>query len=654
LALDTETTGLDLHHGARPFLITFCDENLVNTYYEWDVDPTNRKVLASRHDLLEVQRLIDSASVLVLQNGKYDYKALRFLFQDFGLELRWDWGKFRDTLLAGHLLASNHPHDLTSMAMEFLGVNIEPLETRMKEAVVECRHRCPKGWRLARKGLPEMPSAKEGTWAYDYWLPRALALYEGLPESHPWWHITANYANGDSSTTLSLWKYQQKEITKRELDRIYDCRLRLIPAIVDIELRGMTVDSRRFDELEAKLNEEADHHHRRCLNLADREIEKLPVNGCSNDLKRVLFDKFKLQSCKKTPKGQPSTDKYVLDDWLATLPPRTKPLLFVESLRAYRKRKTALGYLDSYRKYRLPTRTPDTYSVFSSLNPTGTNTLRFSSENPNEQQISKQEDANLRYCFGPAEGREWWSLDYENIELRIPAYESNEQVMIELFERPDDPPYFGSYHLMNASIIYPDLFWPLAEEKGAFKKRYASTWYQWVKNFGFAMAYGAMEGSGTADRAAHKSGAQRLVMDRLKEHTKLNQKMVDLANRQGYVETIPDKTVDPTRGYPVLCSRARWGRVSPTVPLNYHVQSTAMWCTMKAMIRCSDYLSTLTDCYMVAQVHDEIVFDLPADGEVNLLIVAELKRLMEQSGEDIGVPLRVAASHHPIMWAMED
>ena len=49
--------------------------------------------------------------------------------------------------------------------------------------------------------------------------------------------------------------------------------------------------------------------------------------------------------------------------------------------------------------------------LHTSLNMCGTDTLRWSSNNPNSQNISKKEGFNLRYAFGPAPGREWWSLD---------------------------------------------------------------------------------------------------------------------------------------------------------------------------------------------------------------------------------------------------
>ncbi len=81
-----------------------------------------------------------------------------------------------------------------------------------------------------------------------------------------------------------------------------------------------------------------------------------------------------------------------------------------------------------------------------------------------------------------------------------------------------------------------------------------------------------------------------------------------------------------------------------------------MWCTLKAMIRCQKYLDELTEAdergyYMTLQVHDEIVFDFPKGGKNNLPRVRRLKRLMEESGEDIGIPLKVAITYNPTSWA---
>src|SRR5208283_1038815 len=304
LSLDTEDTGLDLFLGARPFLVTFCDSAGVNTWYEWTVNPETRDVQAVLEDLRDIQKLISGANPLVLQNSKFDYQALRLLFEDYDLELKWDWGKVRDTLLAGHLLASNQPHDLTSMVLIELGVNIQSYEDALEAAAKESRvwaKRSHPNWALAKAGRTDMPSAKESTWKYDTWLCK--------------WHrpgsrVCADYANSDSASTLALWKRQEERLKRLGLWRIYEERLKLLPIVAGMEARGITLSKPRLAELEDRLLNEANECHCTCVDLSGGTIESLPVNGSSNAVKDVLFKRFKLVSPKSTPKGQPSTDKY--------------------------------------------------------------------------------------------------------------------------------------------------------------------------------------------------------------------------------------------------------------------------------------------------------------------------------------------------------
>lgn len=655
ISIDCETTGKDLYHGARPFLVTTCDEDGNNTWFEWDVDPLTRKPEIPRDDLFEIEGMLDKG-FLVLQNPRFDVRALYTI----DIDGEWNWEKTYDTLLAGHLLASNQPHDLTTMALIYLGVGIKKYEDAIEKACREARRIAGTSypdWRIAKKGLPEMPSAKEKVWKFDMWLPRAIAKEEGYSQGHPWWTVCSEYANVDSTVTLPLFKKQRDLLKERGLWKIYLERLKILPVAYAMEDRGITISGSRLEELTEDYREVADKCHRICITLADGEIEKLPVSGVSNALKHVIFDKFGLVSTKKTEKGNPSMDKSVLDDWLLDLPEHGRPHAFIKNLKAYRKRKTAITYMDGYKRFWIHRRdrNGDGHVLHPSLNPTGTNTLRWSSSNPNEQNISKKEGFNLRYCFGPAPGREWWSLDAENIELRIPAYEAGEEEMVNLFEKRDEPPYYGSYHLLIFDTLHPKEF---SKHGVECKKIYGSTLYQWTKNGNFALQYGAVESSGTADRAYHVPGAQRRIQRRFGKIAELNRKMIKQAERHGYVETMPDKTVDPLQGYPLLCTRSKWGGVLPTVPLSYHVSGTAMWWMAKGMVRCQKYLNRLNarctkpEFFMVMQVHDELVFDFPRHPNEmgHISKVRKIRSLMEQGGKDIGVPTPVNIEYSPETW----
>jgi len=675
-SLDTEATGLDLAHGAKPFFITMCDEEGEIHYWEAPVDPLTREPKWSSSDLIEVEQFIHQADLLVLQNPRFDSKALETVGCING-GLPWD--KVVDTLLAGHLLISNQPHDLTTMAMIYLRLNIQPYEDRLEVATKEARKIAMKNyplWRISKEGDPQMPSYKGSVkrdkkgnikdeskgWKGDSWLPKAVAVAEGYSEDHDWHHVLADYANTDSSVTLPLYLRQKQLLESKGLWRIYQERLKLLPVIYAMEQAGMTMSRSRLEGLYLRLTNESEECRELCIELAEGEIEDLPVNGMSNALRYVLFDKFALKSNKKTNKGAQSADKFVLDHWLTTLPETSRPWRFVNSLRRYRKRKTAIGYMDSYQKFWLPMyghgpvalamgkkqTYGDTYKVYPSYNPTGTDTLRFSSQNPNAQQVSKQEETNTRYCFGPAPGREWYAIDFSNLELRIPAYEANETEMVNLFEHPDDPPYYGSYHMLVFDTLHPDKFRKYGMK---CKDIFADTWYTWTKAGNFSVQYGAVERSGTADKAFHVPGAQKRIMSRFTQIKKLSQRWIDFANKHGYVETMPDKTVDPNRGYPLYCTRTDYGKVLETVPLSYHVQGTAMWITMKAMLRCHEYLrnNKRGDGKLICQVHDEMIFDFKqghGKGHIH-----NLARLMEQSGDDVGVPLGTTIHYHPVCWS---
>jgi DNA polymerase I-like protein with 3'-5' exonuclease and polymerase domains len=686
-SLDCEATGLDLMHGARPFFVSMCDQEGQISYWEADVDPLTRKPKWNPDDLNEAHRLTHSADRLVLQNPKFDFKALDTVgLSDWGpggADWGWPWHKTFDTLMAGHLLCSNQPHDLTTMAMIYLRLNIQPLEDKLEVATKEARkiarHKYP-DWQLAQEGLASMPSCKGGTkkdkkgnvkedgkkWKYDSWLPRAIAKAEGYPQDHDWWHVLADYGNGDSAVTLPLFLKQEQLLVKQGLWKIYLEGLKLLPVIYQMEANGMTMSSSRLNELYTRLSKEVEECRAKCMELADGEIEDLPVNGMSNALRYVLFEKFALKSSKKTDTGKPSGDKFVLDHWLATLPEVSKPWQFVNSLRKYRKRKTAIGYMNAYQKFWLPLQEhtfiqkpgeqrnngSEWRIVYPSYNSTGTDTLRFSSQNPNAQQVSKQGETNTRYCFGPAPGREWWAIDFSNLELRIPAYESGEADMVYLFEHPNDPPYFGSYHMLVFDTLHPEMF----AKYGMECKEHPDVkhWYGWTKAGNFAIQYGAVEHSGTADRAYHVPGAQKRISSRFTRIKGLSKKWIDFANKTGYVETMPDKQVDPTRGYPLWCTRTNNGHILETVPLSYHVQGTAMWITRKAMVRCQAFLSEhpRMDGRLIGQVHDEMLFDFPKG--IGKDHIRYLALLMERSGDDVGVPLGSTIHYHPVCWALEE
>lgn len=681
LAIDTETTGTDFWHGTRPFYFSSCDSNGAMALWEWEVDPLTRKVTIPPDELASVKKLIDDAELLVLQNCKFDIRALYFA----GIK-DWNWLKTQDTLIASHLLNSAMPHDLTSLCLQYLDIDISPHEQKLQSAIESARKYCRVNlpdWRIAEEGDEMLPSLKGKKWKSDFWLPKAVRQYADFgPED--WDTVLSEYAEMDTQTLVPLWEVLEKEMRRWGLWAIYEERMRLVRAIWWMEQRGVTYSKDRLDSLVNRYRNDQSTGVERMKTIAASFVIdcgdcggmqgmpcvkcfgkggipykiELPKSGNNQSLTRLLLDIMKLPT-RYTEKGNPSVSDDVLEEYLLMMKPDDKRYMFIDTLRQKRKKDKAIEALESYERYSSPVivkgkELPGFRELHSNLNQTGAATLRCSSTNPNTQNIEKDPDsqgASLREIFGPKKGREWWKIDYENLELRIPAFECGEEELTKVFLRPKDPPYFGSYHLVVFDALYPELF---AKHGVECKDLFKATYYQWIKNGNFAILYGAQEKK--ADATFRVPGAYSKIRSRFPKMAKLSDRMIAHADKLGYVETMPDRNICPERGYPIYCSRSEHGGVQPTVPLNYHVQSTAMWCTSKAMVRCDHILERwrVTEnffAYMVLQVHDELVFDFPAGGAKNRDRVKVLEEAMTASGDDIGVPLTVEATYCPDNWS---
>lgn len=712
IALDTETTGLDFYHGTKPFFVNVCDEEGSIRYWEFNVDPRTRKVDCSVKDWEEIKDTIESAGSVITHNGKFDVTAIESLCPVGCKPVRWKWDRFHDTIIAAHIVQSNQPKNLTDLLLTWAGVDIELHETELARCVKEVRKIAQKSlanWRIASKDDPMMPSSGSEPWRADYWTPRAYAQHAELPAVDPecqhefvkdlcsscgghfYWVVLSEYANQDTPGTLLLWRILRKEIEDRGLWDIYCERMKCLPIAQSMEKRGIAFNTERMEELRGRYQVESVRCGNDCLSIAKDHGYDLDLpKGASpnNSLRTFVYDHLKLppRYAKKSKTGAPTLDKEAIGFYLDNLPQDSEPLRFIQTLATKRKRDTYLAYMESYERFCIDAKMGKGFKiVHPTLNMTGTDTLRWSSYNPNEQSISKRglfdgDIHTLRYLFGPGPGREWWSLDAKNVELRLPAYECGERELIDLFERPDDPPYYGSEHLLNFHTVYPDI-WDdelrlvgLEKVGPSIKKKYESTWYKYVKNGGFALGYGAVDkadGTGTADRAFRRPGSHARLKSRFANKEKLNQKYIAMANDLGYVETMPDKRICPERGYPIVCPRDERGRIKPTIPLNYHIQSTAMWWTGCAMVKTQALFNRLNvglkfagrcwpgGYYLVIQQHDEIVLDVPSGSgrkgykpwELNLPVIREVQRLMESCGEDLGVPTPVGIEYHEKNWS---
>ena len=559
-------------------------------------------------------------------------------------------------------------------------------------------------------------------WKNDMWLPMALANYQvtnGICHEQEidtdWLIACSKYANADSEHTLFLGIELERLIRERGLWAIYMHRLELQRIACEMECYGLTAIGEYTEATIQDYEEYVAEANSELVAIATGYGHKLELaDGASvNDNMREFFYGSVLQACPRCPyvkhvkhwngeqatdeicpkcakstkrragmrhrlvtktssknlglpvissnkTGNASLDKDAMQEYLTTTDGEAYD--FVKILTDKRKHDTDLTYMQSYRRFWVPIKgAPGYYRIHPSLNPCGTDHLRWSSNSPNLQNVSDQEEEDrlsVRACFGPAPDREWWRFDFKNLEKRIPVYECMEMKLVEVFEKPNEPPYWGSDHNVLASLLFPDDYWPLAETEGEFKRRHPRK-YKRTKNTNFAKQYGA--GKRKVDATSGVVGAYEIIDRGLPEISKLQATCLSFAERMGYVETLPDRTVDPTRGYPILASRTEDGRVLSTTPFNYKVSGTACWVKNTALVRCSrqcaEWRTDGFDANIPLEVHDEILFDFPrgATMEENLPRALVLKGLMEQSGENLipRIPTPVSVSYHTESWDKE-
>lgn len=250
--------------------------------------------------------------------------------------------------------------------------------------------------------------------------------------------------------TQDVWSYYLKE------------PVALIPVVVDMQLRGVKLDLEKTalkqQELEKKQKELAqgltqqnsamvakaeDILHQRKIDERLRKnksgkIKKVPprvsFSWDSNDHLKLLFlNLYKLPVTKKTMKGNASVDS----SFLETI---KEKFTWVQQLLEYKElKKLTSTYLGG-----LLERQEGGY-IHANFNLAGTATGRFSSSNPNLQNLPKH--GGIKSLFVPRPDCKFVYADYSQLELRIAAHLSGDQALIRAYTEGVD------LHQQTADII---------------------------------------------------------------------------------------------------------------------------------------------------------------------------------------------------------
>jgi DNA polymerase-1 len=428
----------------------------------------------------------------------------------------------------------------------------------------------------------------------------------------------APYACADVDMTLRLANLLQPELREKALWELYsDVEMPLVPIIVDMQRAGVKLDVEFLEEMGKELGQR--------LGQVEKEIEghvghSLNINS-TQQLSVALFDEMGLAQpwMRRGKSGYYSTAADVLEKLHDEHP-------VIELILEHRQLSKLKGtYVDALAALV----NPRTGRVHTSFNQTGSVTGRFSSSNPNLQNIPIRTEMGrkIRRAFVADEGWLLLAADYSQVELRVLAHISGDPAMLAAFSRGED------IHASTAAAIYGV---PL-EEVTPDQRRVA-------KMTNFAISYG-VTGYGLSERTELSiPEADAFIETYFKAYPRIKEYIDntrDQAREDGYVETLLGRR----RYFPELSTKSRVHRnvrdAALRMAINAPIQGTAADILKVAMKRLWRELEAQgLRSRMILQVHDELVLEVP---EEELDTVAPLVARTMEGAYELDASLKVDA-----------
>ncbi|MBX3443121.1 MAG: DNA polymerase I [Planctomyces sp.] len=419
------------------------------------------------------------------------------------------------------------------------------------------------------------------------------------------------YASEDADVAWQLAGLIEGKLKSEGLwDLYWTLERPLIGVLAEMEFQGIRVDveelerqsvdaTRRLEELMGEIHQ-----------LAGREFNI----ASPKQLAEVLFTDLKLPVVKRTKTG-PSTDEEVLTELAARheLPARIIEHRMLAKLKG--------TYLDALPQM-VNARTGRIHTSFSQVTAA---TGRLSSSDPNLQNIPirTHEGRRVRKAFVPSEpGWRIVAADYSQIELRILAHYCQDPVLLAAFRENQD------IHRLVASQVFEIP----GEQVTANQRRIA-------KAVNFGVIYGQTAFGLSNVLGISKEEAQAFIdgyFTRYATVKKFIERTLDDAHRQGYSTTILGRRREITGIRP-----RRFGNLNlpERTAVNAVIQGSAADLIKKAMLAVAARLRAEGHPgRMLLQIHDELLFECPAES------VESLSRLARQEMEraiSFDVPIAV-------------
>ena len=426
----------------------------------------------------------------------------------------------------------------------------------------------------------------------------------------------ADYSDAvDASLMLPLRDALLEEFVRDpSIEKIYnEIEMPLIRVLADMEYCGVRIDTDMLAAYGQELGKEL-----AVIEARIREETGEPGLNVSSpvQLGAVLFDKMKLDpKARKNKKGNYSTD----EETLTALKDRHPVIGDILRFRAVKK--IISTYIEPFPSLI----DPRDGRVHTTFNQALTATGRLSSTHPNLQNIPIRTEMGreIRKAFVPSEpGRVIISADYSQIELRLMAAISGDADMIDAFRHGRD------IHTATAAKVFK----VSEEEVTPEQRRRAKT-----ANFGIIYGISAFGLSQRLD--IPRKEASELIEEYFRHYPAIAEYMEKTraeAREKGYVSTIFGRR----RYIKDINSRNATVRgFAERNAINAPIQGSAADIIKMAMNRVAAALHEGGfRTRMILQVHDELVFDAPAD---ETAAVMELVHREMEGVVDLTVPLTV-------------
>lgn len=374
------------------------------------------------------------------------------------------------------------------------------------------------------------------------------------------------------------------ELKKRDSEFIFESIEKpLIPILKKAEEYGVLVDKEVFLVLNQKYSKELRDIEKKIWEYAGGEFNV----SSPKQLGEILFGKLGLsvKNQKKTSTGAASTKESELEK-MKDLHPIISLVLEHRELR-----KLLSSYIEP-----IPKLLDAKSRLHARFIQTGTTTGRMASENPNMQNIPIGSDRGraIRDAFVAEKGKSLVALDYSQVELRIAAFLSGDEILINIFKEGKD------IHSAVASQMFK------VEEKDVTKEMRRQ-----AKVINFGILYGMGVTALQANLGTDRKTAQEFLNSYFENFKGLALYLEDVkrqAEKNGYTKTFFGRR----RYFEGIKSSIPFIKAAAErMAINAPIQGTQADIIKIAMARIYDFMEQQKiDGSLIMQIHDEVIYEI--------------------------------------------